>query len=55
MLNSVLSNVPAGTADLLSYSMVVVVAIFLISGPAITYYYWRKNKRMKAASPAPSA
>ncbi len=49
MLSSVLSNVPIGTANFLSYTMIVVVAIFLISGPAITYYYWRKMKRMKAA------
>jgi uncharacterized membrane protein len=45
-----LTNVPLGTANLLSYIMLVVVAIFLISGPAITYYYWKKNKKMKAAS-----
>ncbi len=49
MISSVLSNVPLGTANLLSYTMVVVVAIFLIAGPSITYYYWRKSKRMKAA------
>jgi hypothetical protein len=54
MFNSLLSNVPLGTANLLSYSMIVVVAIFLLSGPAITYYYWRKNKRMKAVSPTGS-
>ena len=55
MIGSVLTNVPAGTANFLSYTMLVVVAIFLISGPIITYYYWRKNKRMKAASPTGSA
>lgn len=55
MLGSFLTNVPAGTANLLSYTMLVVVAIFLISGPAITYYYWKKNKKMKAASPTGSA
>jgi uncharacterized membrane protein len=55
MIGSVLSNVPAGTANILSYTMLVVVAIFLISGPAITYYYWRRMKRMKAASPTGSA
>lgn len=51
MLASPLSNVPLGTANILSYSMLLVVAVFLLSGPAITYYYWKKNKRMKAASP----
>jgi uncharacterized membrane protein len=43
------TNVPPATADILSYSMLVVVAIFLLSGPAITYYYWKRNKRLKAA------
>jgi hypothetical protein len=42
------TNVPAGTADILSYTMLVVVAIFLLSGPAITYYYWKRNKRLRA-------
>ena len=51
MISSVLTNVPSSTANLLSYLMLGVVAIFLVSGPAITYYYWRKNKRMKAVSP----
>ncbi len=55
LVGNLLSNVPLGTANTLSYLMVVVVAIFLISGPALTYYYWRKNKRMKAASPTGSA
>jgi len=55
MFGSSLTNVPAGTADVLSYTILVVVAIFLISGPAITYYYWKKNKKMKAASPTGSA
>ncbi len=53
MFGSFLSNVPIDTANFLSYTMLVVVAIFLISGPSITYYYWRKNKRMKAASSQP--
>jgi hypothetical protein len=55
MLSSLLSNVPPGTANTLSYAMLVMVAIFLLSGPSITYYYWRKNKRMKAAAPTGSA
>jgi hypothetical protein len=52
MIGTVLSNVPPNTADLLSYSMLVIVSIFLLSGPAITYYYWKKNKRMKTSSVA---
>ena len=55
MIGSMLSNVPPGTADTLSYFMLVVVAMFLLSGPAIKYYYCKKNKRMKAGSPTGSA
>jgi len=55
MFSSALSNVPLSTANALSYLMLAMVAIFLISGPSITYYYWRKNKRMKAATPTGSA
>jgi hypothetical protein len=55
MVSFPLSNVPLGTANVLADSMIIVVAIFLLSGPAITYYYWRKTKRMKAVSPTGSA
>jgi uncharacterized membrane protein len=55
MLDSPLSNVPLGTANTLAYLILVLVAIFLITGPTITYYYWRKNKKMKAAAPTGSA
>lgn len=48
MFGAFLTNVPLGTADILSYSMLIVVAIFLVSGPAITYYYWKKSKRVKS-------
>jgi uncharacterized membrane protein len=51
---SLATNVPAGTADILSYSMLIVVAVFLLSGPAITYYYWKRSKKMKAAPPTGS-
>jgi hypothetical protein len=54
MFSSPLSNVPLSTANTLADLMLVVVAIFLISGPSLTYYYWRKNKRMKAAVPTGS-
>jgi len=54
MFSTPLSNVPLGTANALADLMLVIVAIFLISGPSITYYYWRKNKRMKAATPTGS-
>jgi len=55
LLNGVLSNVSLATANVLSYAMLTMVAVFLISGPVITYYFWKKNKRMKAASPTGSA
>lgn len=51
MFDVALSNVPAGTANALSYSMLIVVAVFLISGPALVIYYWRKSKKMKATAP----
>jgi preprotein translocase subunit SecG len=50
-----LSNVSSGTANFLSYMMLVVVAIFLVTGPIITYFYYRQNKRMKAAAVEGSA
>ncbi len=55
MLTSAFSNVSLGTANTLSYLILILVAIFLLSGPSITYYYWRKNKRMRAAAPTGSA
>ena len=55
MFGSALTSVSLGTADTLAYLMLVVVAIFLLSGTALTYYYWRKNKMMKVASPSGSA
>ena len=54
MFSSLLSNVPLSTANTLADLILVIVAIFLISGPSLTYYYWRKNKRMKAAVPTGS-
>jgi preprotein translocase subunit SecG len=55
MFGSLLSNVPVGTANLLAYAMLALVAIFLLSGLSFTYYYWRKIKKMKPASPTGSA
>jgi hypothetical protein len=52
MLGTALTNVSLGTANALSYAILLVVAVYLLSGPAIVYYYWKKNKRMKAAMPA---
>ncbi|HYA56679.1 MAG TPA: hypothetical protein VED22_07795 [Nitrososphaerales archaeon] len=55
MFSSLLSNVPLGTADFLAYIMLILVGMFLISGASITYYYWRKTKRARAAMPTGSA
>jgi len=55
MFSSLMTNVSLGTADVLADLMIVVVAIFLLSGPSIAYYYWRKNKKMGGASPTGSA
>jgi preprotein translocase subunit SecG len=44
-------TISLGTANLLAYLMLVVVAIFLISGPIIVYIYYQKNKRERAAEP----
>jgi len=55
MFGAFLSNVSLGTANFLAYIMLLLVAIFLVSGPAIAYYYWKKNKLMKAAVPTDSA
>jgi len=50
-----LSNVSPGTADILSYSMLGVVALFLASVTLITYFYYKKHKRETAASPMAAA
>jgi serine protease inhibitor ecotin len=54
MLDTLLS-VSLGTATMLAYTLSVVIVIFLLAGPSIAYYFWRKNRRMKAASPTGSA
>ena len=54
LLKALLSNVSPATADLLAYLMIVIVAIFLVTGPIIVYIYYRKNKKMKALEPKPS-
>ncbi len=55
LIGSLLTNVSAGTGNILSYSMLVVVGVFLVSGPFIFYYYYRKTKKMKAVAPTGSA
>jgi NADH:ubiquinone oxidoreductase subunit 2 (subunit N) len=52
MIVSPLSNVPLGTADLLAYVMLILVAIFLVSGVLAAYYYLKRTKRMKETEPA---
>jgi len=44
-----------GTANLLAYLMLVVVAVFLISGPIIVYIYYKKSQRERATAQPSSA
>lgn len=53
LFTAFLTNVSPATANTLAYAMLGVVAVFLISGPIITYIYYRKSKRENSA-PAPS-
>jgi cbb3-type cytochrome oxidase subunit 3 len=55
LLGLLSTNVPMSTADLLSYSILIVVAIFLLAGPAIVYIYYRKSKRERVAQQATAA
>ncbi len=50
-----LSNVSPELANLLSYLMLVIVGVFLVSGPLIVYIYYKKNKKLKASEPPTSA
>jgi len=54
MTPSLYTNVPPSTANALSYTILVVVGIFLIAGPIIVYFYRKKNRQMKAAQPTGS-
>ena len=54
MLGSALTNVSLGTADILAYAMLVMVVVFLTSGPIVLYYYRKKAKRMKPVAPRAS-
>ena len=47
-----LSNVSLGTSDLLAEVMLILVALFLVTGVSAIYYYFRKMKRMQAAEPS---
>lgn len=49
-----LSNVPAGTANLLTFVMLGLITISLLAGPALVYYYWTRRRKMSTepASPA---
>lgn len=54
LISAALTNVPLGTANVLAYTMLGTVAMFLLSGPVIVYIYSRKQRRMKSAT-APQA
>ena len=47
-----------GTADMLAYIELVVVTIFLISGPVIVYVFYKRRQREEttaASEPTPSS
>jgi hypothetical protein len=54
-LFAALANVPATWANALSWSMLVIVAVFLISGPVLVYTYYKKYKRERTAPAATAA
>ena len=55
MVVSPLSNVSLGTANFLADVMIVLVAMFLVSGTLVSYYYWKRIKRMREITPASPA
>jgi len=55
LADTLLSNVSPATANMLSYLMLVVVAVFLISGPTVYYIFSRKGRRAKQAEPTPGS
>ncbi len=55
MFSALLASVPLGTANLLAYTMLGLISLFLVTGLSIVYYFWRQSKKMKAATPTGSA
>jgi hypothetical protein len=55
LLKGALTAVSPATGNVLAYSFLIVVAVFLLSGPAIAYFYYRKNKRERAMAQPSSA
>ena len=55
MLGALSASIPLGTSNLLAYTMLGLVTLFLVTGLGIVYYFWRQSKKMKAASPTGSA
>lgn len=43
-----------GLSELLSYLFLGVVAVYLISGPLIVYFYYKKNKKEATVAPTPT-
>ena len=48
----ILLSVSLATANVLSYYMLILVGIFLVFGPAITWYFWKQSKKLKTAPSA---
>jgi len=44
--------VSLATANLLAYLMLVMIGVFLVTGPLIVYFYYRKSRKTRAVEPS---
>lgn len=54
LISSLLLSVSLQTADSLSYLMLVLVGVFLVFGPFITWYFWKQSRKLNTTSHAAS-
>ena len=52
LLRTALSNVSLGTSNDLAYLMILMVGVFLISGPLIVYIFRKKARSSQPAAPS---
>lgn len=50
LLGGLLSVVSPATANLLSYAMLLLVAIFLLGFAGMTWFFWRQYKKTKVSA-----
>jgi RsiW-degrading membrane proteinase PrsW (M82 family) len=55
LMHAFLTNVPSGIGNVLSWAMLVVVAILLVSSATLAYIFYRKNKRENPVQAVSSA